>query len=84
MLTYVGDQTNNILDALLATGTTYVSSVEALSRLIENKNMAFFGFKALRQQVSKTLNKIPLAIKKPRGQIATFTWKMRKSGHNHS
>lgn len=66
LLTYVGDQTNDIFDILPDTGTTYESAVEALTQHfdpLQNKDIAIFEFRELKQEVNETLNEFYRRLK---------------------
>ena len=59
MLTYVGDATNDVFDTLPDTGTTYESAITALNQHfdpMQNKDLAVFEFRELRQEINETLN----------------------------
>ena len=59
LLTYVGDSTNDIFDILPDTGTTFEMAIAALNQHfdpIQNKDMAIFEFRVLKQEVNETLN----------------------------
>ena len=59
LLTYVGDATNDVFDILPDTGTTYESAVTALNQHfdpMQNKDLAVFEFRELRQEINETLN----------------------------
>lgn len=66
LLTFVGEPTNDIFDILTDTGTMCESAVEALTHHfdpIQNKDLAVFEFRELKQEVNETLNEFYQRLK---------------------
>ena len=59
LLTYVGDSAKDIFDILPDTSTTYETAIAALNQHfspIQNKDMAIFEFREIKQEVNEILN----------------------------